>query len=112
MVEAVVDAIDDGAVGEDRRKAAPAGFDHVGLAAHIQKALMLTGEARGRQVLGGRRAAHRDRDASAAFPLERVIRSRNLFAQPRLAGRLVDDPAGGRGPLGEERHIVMVEIRE
>ena len=112
MVEAVVDAIDDGAVGEDRRKAAPAGFDHVGLAAHIQKALMLTGEACGRQVLGGRRAAHRDRDAGAAFPFERVIGSGDLFAQPGVAGRLVNDLSCGRGPLSEKRHIVMVEIRE
>ena len=76
VVEAVVDAIDDGAVGEDRGKAAPAGLEHVGLAAHIQKALVLAGEARGRQVLGGRRAAHRDRDAGAAFLLERAIGSR------------------------------------
>ena len=53
VVEAVVDALDDGAVGKDRGEAAAAGLEQVGLAAHIQKALVLAGEAGGRQILGG-----------------------------------------------------------
>ena len=100
MVEAVVDAIDDGAVGEDRGEAAPAGFDQFGLAADVEIALVLTGKARRRQILGGRRAAHGDGDTGAVLLFERAIGTRDLLAQPRAAGRLVDDPASRCGPLG------------
>ena len=68
MVEAVVDAIDDRAVGEDRGEAAPAGLEQIVFAAHVEKALVLPGEARRRQILRGGRAAHRDGDVLAVFP--------------------------------------------
>ena len=84
MVEAVVDAIDDGPVGEDRGKAAPAGLDHVGFAAHVQETLVLPGKARGRQIFGGRRTAHRDRDPGAALLFERTIGRGDLLAQHAL----------------------------
>src|SRR6266700_8094751 len=45
VVEAVVDAVDDGPVGEDRSEAAPASLDHLGLAAHVEETLVLPGEA-------------------------------------------------------------------
>ena len=48
-------------------------------AAHIQKALVLPGEAGGRQVFGRRRAAHCDRDVGAAFLFERAIGGRDLL---------------------------------
>ena len=112
VVEAVVDAIDDGAVGEDRGKAAPAGLEQIGLAAHIQKALMLAGEAGGRQVFGGRRAAHGNRDPGAAFFFEGAIGRGDFRTEMRIAGRLVNQPAGGNGALGEQCHIVVVECGE
>ena len=111
MVEAVVDAVDDRAIGEERGEAAPAGFEQLGFAAHVEKALMLTGEARGRQVFGGRRAAHRDRDALAAFLFERVIGGGDLSRSPVLP--VACRRCGGRPrPARRERHIVMVETRE
>ena len=110
MVEAVVDAIDDGPVSEDRGKTAPARLDHLGLAAHVKETFVLPGEARGRQVLGGRRAAHRNCDPGAAFRLERAIRRRDLAAQFRIAGGFVDQMAGSLGALGQKLYIVMVKI--
>ena len=111
MVKAVVDAIDDGAVGEDRGEAAPAGLDHIVFAAHVEKALVLPGEAGGRQIFGGGRTAHGDRDAPPAFLFERAIGSGNLLAQP-LHSRSPHRRAARRGgALGEQRHIVMIEIR-
>src|SRR6516164_1175285 len=112
MVEAVVYAIDDGAVGEDRRKALPARFDHRGLAAHVQKALVLAGKARIRKVFRGRRAANRDGHASAALALEASIAIRNFLGQPRIAGCLVDKLPSGCCTLGEERDIVVIKIRQ
>ena len=112
MVEAVVDAIDDGPVGEDRGKAPPACLDHLGLAAHVQETFVLPGEARSRQIFGGRRAAHRDCDPGAAFGLERAIGRRDLAAQIRIAGGFVDQLSGSRSALGEQRHIVVIEIGE
>src|SRR6516162_10820554 len=41
MVEAVVDAVDDGPVSEDRGKAPPASLDDIGLAVHVQETLVL-----------------------------------------------------------------------
>ena len=60
MVEAVVDAIADGPVGEDGGEAAPAGLDQGRLAAHVQEAVVLAGEAGGRQILRRGRAADGD----------------------------------------------------
>ncbi len=112
MVEAVVEAIDDGAVGEDRRKAAAARVDHLVFAVHIQKALMLPGEAGGRQILGGRRTAHGDRDPDAAFLFETAIGGRDLRANRRIAGGVIHETASGGGALGKQRHIVMIEAQE
>ena len=113
MVEAVVDAIDDGAVGEQRGEAAPAGLEHVVGAADVQKAFMLTGEAGGRQVLGGRRAAHRDRDVVAVLGFEFGDKPRaTALAQALGAGGGVDDAARLLRALREQRDVGDVEVVE
>src|SRR6516165_1159869 len=101
VVEAVVDAIDDGAVGEDRGEAPAAGLKQIAFAAYIQKALVLASEAGCRQVLGGGRAAHRDRDTGAALLFESTIGCGDLAAEMRRAGGLVNQPAGGCRALRE-----------
>ena len=63
VIEAVVDAVGNRAIGENGGKAAPAGFEQVLRAAHIEEAFMLAGKARGRQIFGGRRTSHGDGDA-------------------------------------------------
>jgi len=45
VVEAIVDAIDDGAVGEQRREAQPARFEDVISATDVQVTFVLPGEA-------------------------------------------------------------------
>jgi hypothetical protein len=57
MVEPVVEAVDDGPIGEDRGKAPTAGLEQVRFAPDVEIALVLTGEARTGQVFGGRGAA-------------------------------------------------------
>jgi hypothetical protein len=61
MLEALLAAIGDGAIGEERRVAAPTGLEQRMLAAHVEEALELAGEARLRQILGGCAGAHRNR---------------------------------------------------
>src|SRR5262245_24009627 len=112
MVEAVVYAIHDGAVGEDRRKAPPARFDHRGLSAHVQEALVLPGKACIREVLSGRRAAHRDGHASAALALETPIAIRNFPGQPGIARGVVNELSRSCCTLGEERDIVVIKIAQ
>ena len=80
MVESVVDPVDDGAVGEDRGEAAPARLEQGRLAVDVEKALVLAGKAGGRQVLSGRRAAHRDGKVLAAVAFERAIGVGNLLS--------------------------------
>ena len=112
VIEAVVDAIDDGAVGEQRGKAAPAGLEQVLLATDVQIALVLTGEARGRQILGGRRAAHGDRHVGAVLLLELAIGgSDRLRAAPpcRSPHRRSRAPCG---TLRQKRDIGLVELIE
>ena len=110
MVEAVVYAIDDGAVGEDRRKALPARFDHRGLSAHVQEALVLPGKARIREIFGGRRAAHCDGYSSTALGLEGPIGVCNLAIQPGIAGGFVDELSCGCRTFGEKCDIVVIKI--
>jgi hypothetical protein len=112
VVEAVIDAIDDGAVGKDRGEAAAASLKQIALATYIQKALVLAGEAGGRQVFGGGRAAHRNRNPGAAFLFESAIGGRDFCTELRGTGGLVNQPAGDGSALGEQRNIVMVEARK
>ena len=60
LVEAHVEAVADRARGEERGEGAADGVDHRGLAADVEERLLLAGEARARQVFGGRRRADGD----------------------------------------------------
>jgi hypothetical protein len=51
---------------------------------------MLAGKAGRRQVLGSRRAAHRDRDIGAVSFFERAVGGRDFSAQIRMAGSVID----------------------
>ena len=75
MVEPIIDAIRNGAVGENGGKAAPAGVEQIFRAANIEEAFVLAGKARRRQILGGGRAAHRDRDVGAILVFRAVDRT-------------------------------------
>jgi hypothetical protein len=80
MVEALRDAVADGAVGEQRGEAAPAGVKQRGLAPDVEVALLLAGKARRRQILGRGARAHRDVDgiAAPATPRQLAVGARHL----------------------------------
>ena len=59
MIEALIDAIGNRAVLEERRKAAFAGIEHGVDSLDIQIRLLLSGEARVGQIFRGGTAAHR-----------------------------------------------------
>ncbi|KAF0134379.1 MAG: Uncharacterized protein FD148_906 [Methylocystaceae bacterium] len=67
VIESIVDAIADGAVGEEARKAMADRVENGGGAAHIEIGVMLSGETRARQIFRRRRRAHRDRQIGSIF---------------------------------------------
>ena len=66
VIEAVLDAVHDGAVGEDGGEAAPTGVEHGGRSPDTQIALVLAGEAGLGKVLGRRARPDRHREAPGA----------------------------------------------
>ena len=112
MVESVIDAIGDRAIGENGRKAAAAGFEQIVGAADIQKALVLAGKARRRKVFRGGRTSDGDGNISAVFRFELPIGAVDLFAQRAGRGRLVNDLARFRGPLGEDVDVPLIQVIE
>ena len=108
---ALVHAVADGAVvveaGEDLAHLR----QHLVDAGDVEEGLLLAGERRVRQVLGGGRGAHREGRAGA------VGRQALVFAADRrLEGRrkrLLPDPAADLGAgLGQGAHVVGVEAGE
>ena len=99
VIEAVVDAVGNRAIGENRGKAAPAGFEQILRATHVEEAFMLARKTRRRQIFRRRRTSHGDRDAGSGLPFKRSIRFHDLFAERSRVHRLVDDFArlGGYG---------------
>ena len=73
MVEAIVDSIGNGAIGEDGGEAAPAGFEQIPRTADVEEAFVLACKARGREILGRGRAAHGNRDVGPIFAFELSI---------------------------------------
>ena len=109
MVESVVDAIDDRAVGEERGEALAAGLDNVIVAADVEIALVLAGEARRRQILRGRRTAHRDGDIGAVLSLQLLIGGDDFPPQRFGPGRIVDDLSRLRAALLQKLDVDAVD---
>ncbi len=106
VIEAIVDAIADGAVGEQAREAMTDGVENRRGAAHVEIGVMLAGETRARQIFGRRRRAHRDRQIGAIFLREAGQRVANVGLEIGRRLRAVDNLAGERGPLCE-----IVDVR-
>ena len=109
MVEAVVDAIDDAAVGEQRGEAESAGLEQILRATDVQIALVLAGEAGGRQVLGRRRTAHGNSDIGAILGLKLAIGIDDGLAQGIGPGGAIDDVTRLFRPFGQGRDVGDVE---
>ena len=110
VIEAVLDAVDDGAIGEDRGEAAPARGEQRGLAPDPQIALVLAGEARLRQVLRGRARSDRHRRLGAVLARERPVGGDDLLREPgRQRGRFDERAQAGAGG-GQRRHVLAGDV--
>ena len=110
MVEAIVVAIDDGAIGEHRREAAAARLEELVRAADVQVALVLAGETRRRQILGGGRAADGHGNALAILLFEKPVGFDERCAQGLGPGRRVDDLARLRCVSRQSLHVGAAQI--
>jgi len=73
MIEALGFAVSDGAVGKQRRIAAPASIEQSLHAANIEERFLLAGEACVRQILRRRARAHRDIRIDLARPAAELL---------------------------------------
>ena len=112
VIEAVVDAIGNRAIGEDRGEAAPAGFEQIVRAPHVEEAFMLARETRGRQIFRRRRTSHGDGDAGPVLLLQLAISRGNLLAQLIAAGCGIDDSARLGCALRKRLDLALVETVE
>ena len=110
MIETVVDAIDDRAIGEEGGEALPARLEHIVGAADVEIALVLAGEAGRRQVLGGGRTANGDRDIGAVLGLELAVGGGDRLTHRLAPGRRIDDPPRLGAARGEKLDVGDVEI--
>ena len=110
MVEALVDAVGDGAVVEERGEHAAHREQDLGLALHIEEGLLLAGEGGFREVFGGGRGAHRDRGTAGDARAQGAVALDDGAFEFRLQ-RCIEDPAAdARTHLGEAGHIVDIEV--
>ena len=110
VVEALVHAVGDGAIVEQRGEHLVHRAQHARLAAHVEEGFLLAGEGGLRQVLGGGRGAHRDRDVRPGRHLAE-LRDHRLLEGRRQRRRHdpLADAGPGRGKLGD---VIDVEAGE
>ena len=108
VIEALVHAVGDRTVVEQRREDFVHGLDDVVGAAHVEEGFLLAGERGFRQVFGRGGRAHRDRDIRAAIAHARVAVD-DVLLQLRREGRGQDPVPDARAGLGELRDVVDVE---
>ena len=107
MVEPVLDAIDDGAIGEDRGEAAPARGEQRGLSPDAQKALVLAREAGlGKILRGGARADGHRGLVGSGFARERPVGGDDRVLQPGWERGRLDEPAELRAGRGQRGHVL------
>jgi hypothetical protein len=109
MIEAPVDAVADGALVEQAREAAPHRIKQPGLARHIEKAVVLAGEAGGRQVFRGGGTAHCDARVLAVLVQQPGMRSADLVHQGGWQRNAVNDLTGASGPPREVGNVALVQ---
>ena len=110
MVEALVNAVGDGAVGEQRSLAAFDRVDQQLLAAHIEIGVVLAGEARAGQVFGGGRTAHGNAQVFALARLQPAPGlAQRLFSLDRHCGG-VNDFTRTQADARKRIHIALVQL--
>ena len=109
VVEAVIDAIDDRPVGEERREAPPARAQERVGAVHAEERLLLTGEARLGQILGRRAGADRDRDLLSVGATQRGVGLPNGSLELDGPDGGFDDRTDRRARLGQRGDVAAVD---
>ena len=94
VVEALVDSVMNGAIGEQAGETTSARVEQTLFAVDVEIRILLAGEARRRQVLGGRRAPHRETDLLAVLLLKLAVGIQNLGGQIVGEPGAVDDLTG------------------
>jgi len=109
--ETLVHAVADRAIVVERGEDLTHALEHVVDARHVEKALLLAGEARVGQVLGRGRAAHREAGLGRLGRQASEVRADLLLEGRRERG--LHHPAADRGAgLGQRAHVVDVERGE
>jgi hypothetical protein len=112
VIEAIVDAVDDGAVGEDGGEAAAARLDQRVLIPDMKIAFVLACEAGGGQVFGRGRAADRDAQVRTGARLQLSIGGEDLVTKRSSASRRIHDAPGLGRSLGQRLQVGDVEARQ
>jgi hypothetical protein len=112
MIEAIVDAVADRAVGEDAGEAMAHRVEDGSLAAHIEIAFMLSGEAGVGQVFRRRRRADRDGQVRAIFLRELRQRLADFGLQIGRQAGAIDDFSRAGGAPRQIRDVGRVQAVE
>ena len=112
MVEALVDSVVNGAIGEEAGEATAARVEQALLALDVEVRILLAGEARRGQVLRSCGAAHGETDLLAVLLLKGAVGAQNLGGQVVGEPRAVDDLSGALGFSCQRGHIGGVEVVE
>ncbi len=112
VVEAPLGPVGDGPVGEQGGEALVHRPQQVVLAAHVKVGLLLAGEARLGQVLGGGRGAHRHRHLALQAPAQLPVPGADIALNGGGDGSVEDPSPGplpGVGQIGSVAHVQVGE---
>ena len=112
VVEALIDAVADGAVREQRGETTLAGFQHGGGAMDIEIRFLLAGKTRVRQVFRGGGRAHSDIGRQFCGPLQFLISGDDFLLQVIGQRGVENCLAHGLAAFAEVGHVAGIEIGE
>ena len=112
VVEALVDSVVDRAIGEKTCETTAARVEQALVTLDVEVRILLAGEARRGQILGGRRAPHGEADLLAVLLLKRAVRAQNLGGQVVGETSAVDDLPGAFGFSCQRGDVGGVDVVE
>ena len=112
MVEALVDPVMNGAIGEQAGETTAARVEQTLFALDVEIRILLAGEARRRQVLGGRRAPHGETYFLAVLLLKLAVGIQNFGGQIVGQPGAVDDFTGALAFTRQRGDVGGVELVE
>ena len=112
VVEALVEPVMNGAISEQAGETTAARVEQTLFAFDVEIRILLAGKARRRQVLGGRRAPHRETDLLAVLLLKLAVGIQNLGGQIVGEPGAVDDLTGALAFTRQRGDVCGVQIVE